>query len=450
VADGGQCGICGAALSPGAVTCPRCGTATAPPGAWPSEAVPGYLVEPPPPPAPPPAPRSERDIRGLAVVAAIVSGIAVLAALVAFADDDDPPSAFDTTTSSILVVDPTSTTVTETTPRTEPARELVEVWSYDAGAITADGTAFDGERVYGATLAGRVFALDPTSGAELWSVELGREIRAAPAVSGGTVLVSGDDADLHGAVVALDAATGAVRWQAELGEAVTADRPVAVAGQRAFVGATDVVALDVSTGDELWRALTEPTDPAPASAPFTDGERVYVEIDGAPLGYAAFDPVSGAGLWRVQATDAITGLAATVDNVFVYQQQPGGSGNANLVALDSASGLPRWRASIAAPTIAPPTAVPGGLVVVTDQLAVSLRGDTGQQAWAVDTGLPYPGIGAGTERVYLNAGSLDALDATTGALVGRAIPTQLSVLPPSVAGSLVLFLDTGGVVHAYR
>jgi eukaryotic-like serine/threonine-protein kinase len=449
---GGQCGVCGAVLVEGTAACSRCGTVTAPPGAWPDHAVPGYLVEPPAVPAPPAAP--SRGIGPLAIVTAILSAVVVLAALVIITDDDDGQlgslaSPRSTVAPSTTAVPGTTTTLTS--PSTEPARELLEVWSYDAGAVTADGTAYDGDRVYGATLAGRVFALESSTGDELWSVDIGREVRAAPTVSGGLVVVIGHDADLRGSLLALDAASGTLVWQLDIGVAIATDRPAAVAGPRLFVTATDVIAIDLRTGQELWRAFADPTAPAVATSPMTDGDRVFVELDLVPVNYAALDPASGRLLWQVQASDVVTDVATASDGLFLYQQHlQGAASAAHLVALDSSSGLPRWRASLAAPTIAPPSTVPGGLVLVTEQLAISLSAETGQQSWAVDTGLAYPGVTATDQRVFMNAGSLDALDADTGALVARALPEQLSVLPPSVAGALVLYLDTDGVVHAYQ
>ena len=45
---------------------------------------------------------------------------------------------------------------------------------------------------------GRLYAVDPANGKELWSYDLGAQISASPAISGGTLVICGEDGVVYG------------------------------------------------------------------------------------------------------------------------------------------------------------------------------------------------------------------------------------------------------------
>jgi outer membrane protein assembly factor BamB len=107
------------------------------------------------------------------------------------------------------------------------------------------------DRVFAATVAGQLIALDARSGARLWSAGLDEAL-----YSGGlahaerTVYVP----TLGNALVAVDAEQGRVRWARRLGELLAA--PVGQAGAL-LVGTADgaLAVLDPASGDELTRLV---------------------------------------------------------------------------------------------------------------------------------------------------------------------------------------------------
>lgn len=109
--------------------------------------------------------------------------------------------------------------------------------------------ALDADRLVVVDGAGRLHAVDPLSGAPLWTARATWDA-VAPVRLGGLVIV-GRSQDLR--AVAL--ADGARRWQRRLGAPITALAPGRSTG-RAFVATADgrVHRLDPSTGESVWTA----------------------------------------------------------------------------------------------------------------------------------------------------------------------------------------------------
>jgi len=87
--------------------------------------------------------------------------------------------------------------------------------------IVSRGLAVAGGRVFGASLDGRLFALDARSGAKRWEVDTivdkqrGYTVTGAPYVAGDVVVIgnSGAELDARGYVSAYDTASGKLRWR---------------------------------------------------------------------------------------------------------------------------------------------------------------------------------------------------------------------------------------------
>lgn len=84
----------------------------------------------------------------------------------------------------------------------------------------------EGDTVYAATVAGRVHAFS-RDGTERWrSEDLGVEVRAAPALAGGTLII----ATRGGAVIGLDPANGREQWRSQVDGARFLADPLVVGG----------------------------------------------------------------------------------------------------------------------------------------------------------------------------------------------------------------------------
>ena len=168
----------------------------------------------------------------------------------------------------------------------------------------------------------RALALSEATGETLWEAEWAVDYaglqyalgpRATPTVDGGRVYVLGAMGDL----LCLRAEDGARLWHrnfradfaAELptwgfvaAPLVDGDRLIALAG-----GSPDakVVALDKMTGDEVWRALDDSSEPGYDPPMIVEAGGVRQLIVWHPAAVAALDPATGAVYWqqpfRVQA-----------------------------------------------------------------------------------------------------------------------------------------------------
>lgn len=171
-------------------------------------------------------------------------------------------------------------------------KEGRRVWEMTLGPIETS-LLLDNERLFAATLEGRIYCLNAATGEERWRYQVGtkserKPIRSAPAVSG-SLVVFGSDAglvtaldaatgqlrwslrmsasvfagaaasegtvvigDLLGRVAGINDATGTVRWARELGSPIYAS--AAIEGGTCYVPAADgrIVAIDLRTGAEAW------------------------------------------------------------------------------------------------------------------------------------------------------------------------------------------------------
>ena len=198
----------------------------------------------------------------------------------------------------------------------------------DSQALSAvavsDGAAFG---VFNRAFGG-VGAWDRTTGAELWRFEgpLTTAINASPVVADGQVyVVNGLDE-----VFALDAATGALRWQNKLDPAgfdwgnATVGTP-AIARHILVVPTLyrDLVALDATTGYELWRHAGTPSQVRAThyrgageagfeASPVITGDIVWAADTAGEL--TALDLQTGKALWKTQlGTPVLGGLAVSGD-----------------------------------------------------------------------------------------------------------------------------------------
>jgi polyvinyl alcohol dehydrogenase (cytochrome) len=221
--------------------------------------------------------------------------------------------------------------------------QLKWVRSFPGTTAASSQPAVVGASLYVGARDGTFYALDATSGQTRWTYDtaavvgpIDNPLRNGPAVSGGIVYFGDNEANLY----ALDAATGAPRWSRKLDthpDARITGSPLVFAG-KVFVGVSStesgtaaidlyqcctfrgsVVALDASTGSEIWRYYTIPPPQPTGSKP-------------------EFAP-SGAAVWSSPTIDPETGtLYYTTSNP--YSGEPEG---ANAIgALDVETGTPRW------------------------------------------------------------------------------------------------------------
>ena len=163
------------------------------------------------------------------------------------------------------------------------------------------GTAVEpivtGGRVFVATHAGHLYALDLTTGAPLWRFAAPGPLLHAPAVENNRVILAA--AGAGAGVYALDATNGRLVWTAaaEASGNGFAAAPLVARGH-VFIGSRDghFYCLDLATGAVRWRAKL----PAPVRQPAAwDGTRVIVTAeDLVARAFVAEGPEAGRLVWQ--------------------------------------------------------------------------------------------------------------------------------------------------------
>jgi len=241
----------------------------------------------------------------------------------------------------------------------------------------------DGERLYAASIDGKVYALEPETGKRIWRTELEVELTAGPGVGNGFVAVMAAD----GFLVLLDAATGTEQWRTDIdGESLayplieddlvvvqTIDNRVRAvslfdgsprwtieqktpaltlrgSASPISVGSTVVagfdngrlMAIDSETGDIAWESMLSP--PSGRSdlerLADVDGQMAVVGQDIYAAGYqgtlASVAAESGQVLWQ-QEVSTFVGVAADWNNLYTADE------NGEVVALMRRTGSEEWR-----------------------------------------------------------------------------------------------------------
>ena len=272
--------------------------------------------------------------------------------------------------------------------RIETTVDVHRLWSANVGGDAEFlrlmlRPAGDGKRIYAASADGKVVALQPETGKELWKIELDALLSAGPGVGDGLVVVGTAD----GLVIALDAESGSEKWRADLegetlstplvsGESVivltidnrlralrAADGRVrwnieqstplltmrgsaspAITGTSVIAGFDNgrLVAIDIQSGDSVWETILAPPSGRSDLERLSDidglisvvGQDVYVS--GYQGRVASVAAESGQVLWAREISSYV-GVTADWNNV--YTTDAGGE----VIAMSRRNGQESWR-----------------------------------------------------------------------------------------------------------
>jgi outer membrane protein assembly factor BamB len=122
------------------------------------------------------------------------------------------------------------------------------IWSVPAAPLLGDLAAVE-DRVVAGTVGGRVTAYQASDGSERWSFQAGAWVWARPLAAGNTLYV----ADLDGIVYALDNATGAERWRTTTPRGDVRGNLALTSGLLVMASSSgSIFALDPASGVEQW------------------------------------------------------------------------------------------------------------------------------------------------------------------------------------------------------
>lgn len=169
-----------------------------------------------------------------------------------------------------------------------------ELWAKEAGGPLSGPLASDGRRVIAVTGDDSVHAFDP-DGLPVWTQTAAGVPVDGPVVADGVVYVASG-----GAVYAFDVATGYLHWSVDVGSDIVAAPAVAYGLVYLSTDRGEVVAINAALGREAWRhQVFQPL----AGSPMVFGDTVVVLGEEGRM--AALDAASG-GCQGVQPEDCST------------------------------------------------------------------------------------------------------------------------------------------------
>jgi len=218
---------------------------------------------------------------------------------------------------------------TQLVPENENAGE-----GYGGGLAVMDG------RLYVATGFGWVYGLDAASGKQLWSINVGRPVRASPTVANGVVFVIGTD----GRVLALNTTDGTELWSYRglpQSQALIANPSPAVSGNTVVVPypSGEIIAINISDGVPAWSDSLASTSTGAIGA-MTDASRPVI-VDGVvyAVGHSGRMLANGLETGERRWSAKVPGMQAPVvsgDTAFVVDIRGA------LMALEADGGRVRW------------------------------------------------------------------------------------------------------------
>ena len=343
-------------------------------------------------------------------------------------------------------------------------------WIYHARSLVEFPPAIAYGRLYFATNAGFLFAVDATTGKRVWRFTSGRCQAMSPAVDRGLVFgaflnkppcnaASGD-----GRIVALAERTGKVRWSKQIGPSessplVRAGRvyvgdwngvvwcfaestglllwsfqsdgkvkdAIAFAGGKVYFGTygSSLYALDADTGKLVWKSQSQPGLLGSGhfySTPAVAYDRVYIgSTDGKVYSFGA---TTGDLRWS-QSTGGYVYSSPAVWEEHVFA----GSYSGRLYSFDAATGAVEWSFQANGSISGSPTVV-GGLVyfATLSGRTYALDARTGHEAWSFPDGKYTPVVAEPGRLFLIGYAKIYALDplAKPAATKGKKKPTVAS------------------------
>ncbi len=320
--------------------------------------------------------------------------------------------------------------------------ELVQKWAVGTASGASPSPVVSGGLVYVAPTDGVVRALDPATGAMVWSYNTGSAMSgAAPAVSAG-VLYVGNEA---GKLFALGASTGRLIWSVDL-DAGVYDPPV-VASAQVFVNSDRLNAVDEATGTILWKGTGGYQPPTVA------GTDVYSDLFAIGATIVARGAQHGRLLWfqELCSEGCNMGGPSVADGRVTFMVDN------LLTGLDAGTGAFLWEAdggnSSVVPTLGSGVAYMAGDSVTP--IITARNASNGDLVWQV------PGPGSGTQSssialangvLYVGSddGHLWAYNSSTGAVLWQS-PQELAAVKgyPAVSDGVVYAGSDDGTVYAF-
>jgi outer membrane protein assembly factor BamB len=319
------------------------------------------------------------------------------------------------------------------------------LWSTPLSGAVRSAVTVWGNKAYTATFDGYVYALNASTGAQVWRFTAASKVWSTPTIFNGVVYVGCVD---QCTMYALNALTGAQIWAAPVGESMWSS--VAVVNNIVYFGSNDnnVYALNARTGEKLW---TYTTGGDIRDSPAVVNGVVYI---GSQDGYFyALDATTGNKIWSSYTgdNDTYTNSSPAVVNDTVYV----GSCDYNMYAFQATDGRLKWKYTTGAKVSSSP-AVYNGVVYVggEDDNLYAIDASTGRKLWNETLNGPVyssPAVADGLVFVgsYYPGNTMYAFDAQNGTPIWSYLTNNGVFSPPVVAGGAIFVGSYDSNVYAF-
>ena len=311
-----------------------------------------------------------------------------------------------------------------------------EIWG--TGALLPNGNLVIGNHN------ARVRAVSPTTGEEVWSLDIGGNVTQGPVYDAATdrVFVGGGD----GVLYAMAADGSSVPWTANFGSPLGGRVRIVGNVLYAPVFGGSVRALDTSSGSQLWQ-VNLPAQVFSTPAVAADGT-VYIGCKDKYL-YAVKD---GSVVWSVETGGEVLGWPVLGADGTVYA----GSNDGRMYAVGQ-DGTTQWDADVQGQLWGAPLIGDDGnlYVISTSKFVTKIDIATGGILWTTKTeGLTYGGPvqdAAGTIYVGTSGGKVFALDPETGDISWSLAVSEASINgAPVIAGDILVTGSTDRKLYGVR
>jgi outer membrane protein assembly factor BamB len=224
--------------------------------------------------------------------------------------------------------------------------------------VVAEGIVYIAQGSY-------MFALNDSTGAQVWNYSIGVFTQSSPAVADGILYVGSEDKSVY----ALNASTGAYVWSYATGGWV--DSSPTVADGRVFVVSFDgnTYTLNATNGALIWECATDSVSSnynlvgVPSSPAVVDGI-VYLSSTFNQRAYA-LEASSGAILWNSSISGVVSSSPAVAGGMVFF-----GSYDNKLYALDACTGAHVWSYTTGGTVFSSPAVADDVLYVGSDDGSV--------------------------------------------------------------------------------
>jgi outer membrane protein assembly factor BamB len=250
-----------------------------------------------------------------------------------------------------------------------------ELWrrDYDTGFLAAP--AIHGEMVFIGDIEGNLYAIDAKSGEERWKQTTEGEINGAVGFHKDNVLVTSQDGKLYCFAIA----DGAAQWTYQTDDQIRCSPTVA--GDRTFLGGCDgqLHMVDLNTGQAIGQPL--PLDGPTGSTPSVQDAKVFLPImDGVVL---AFDWQKPSQLWSYEDEERrqeYRNSAAISDELVIVSSQ-----GRQVDALSIETGQRKWRYTLRRRADASPVIAGSDVwIAATDGRLIRLALADGTETWSYE------------------------------------------------------------------